>query len=179
MPWGNGNALTIGKGEIANKWLTPSPADGFWRSPINRIDHCDGGRLTALPMRSLRRLSSRHQWLAMLMLAVTLLARLSVPPGYMIGQAAGAPTIEICTGQGPATLHLPDGPANSGKHGQANDHPCVFAAAASAADVASPVATIVPATTRFEAPLLAFADARPGLGLAAPPPPKTGPPIRL
>lgn len=124
--------------------------------------------------------------IAVALVALALLLRL-VPAGYMIMPAAhgGLPTLTLCSGQGPIAMPVPMTMAGMA-HGahqdrhdpddQAGDHRCPFAAAAAAIDLAAP-----PSPPAFVAPAAAIAillptAAMPGLGLAAPPPPKTGPP---
>ncbi len=135
-------------------------------------------------MFALRRFMQDRRLVAVLLLVCALFARIAVPPGYMIGGAAhgGLPVIEICTGQGAMTLAvpgaLPGADRGSGDHDhQAADHPCAFAAAAAAVDLAALLHPLAPARSIAILPGLVLGFARPGLGLAAPPPPKTGPPI--
>lgn len=131
-------------------------------------------------MTALRALQNHHRLFAALLIACALFARIAVPPGYMIGADArsGGATIEICTGQGPMQIAIP----GSGHDGhdrsdhKATDHPCAFAGAAAAADVAIATPTPLPPVATHAPALSRPGFARPGLGLAAPPPPKTGPP---
>lgn len=131
-------------------------------------------------MFALRRFMQDRRLVAVLLLACALFARIAVPPGYMIGGAAhgGLPVIEICTGQGAMTLAVPGTDHGGSDHDhQAADHPCAFAAAAAAVDLAALLHPLAPARSVEALPGLILGFARPGLGLAAPPPPKTGPPI--
>jgi hypothetical protein len=109
-----------------------------------------------------------------LLLALALIAmgvRGLAPPGYMFAANASGVTVTLCGGE---TMHV-----DFGKHptpGQPTDHaPCLFAAAAHAAPAPTNfaprpvfVAAIFVALTR-QAALI-------DQGLAAPPPPSTGPP---
>lgn len=123
---------------------------------------------------------------ALVVLALAL--RVLIPAGVMLDPTegrSGLSSIVICTGQGAMTVavddqgHVVSAEGEDGKNKPEkplSDHPCAFAAAA--APLAAPQALDLPApaSIRIEAaPLAAFAP-RPGLGLAAPPPPKTGPP---
>ncbi|OYY68877.1 MAG: hypothetical protein B7Y47_13100 [Sphingomonas sp. 28-63-12] len=114
-----------------------------------------------------------------------MLGRVIVPSGFMIapGMAGAAPMIVICTGQGAMMMPMPSigpkqpGHPSQGEHdGKAADHPCAFAAASASVDLAAlshPVAPVIIEASSTGVDRLA---PRPGLGLAAPPPPKTGPP---
>ncbi|THD34787.1 MAG: hypothetical protein E7773_14080 [Sphingomonas sp.] len=121
----------------------------------------------------------RFAWL--MLLVGVLLARGLTPEGWMpVAGAAGGIEIALCNGMGPddTMVLTPDGklhhkaPAN----GQSGDHPCAFAGLG-IADAAPPVPVIVaPPSPVDAAPALAKIIATPGRGLAAPPPPATGPP---
>ena len=154
-------------------------------------------------MFALRRLLSLHRWPAAWLVAFALAVRLLVPAGYM--PMAGQAGLEICAGQTPdlpvmaympATAAMP-GPASmqgmathhpmpmpGAAHGKAmpgdHDHDCGFGAAVGGS--ANLPVLILPALLAPVALPVAFVRqllVRPGLGLAAPPPPKTGPPLRL
>lgn len=130
---------------------------------------------------------SRYRGLTVALIACALAMRMLVPSGFMLTpDANGAlPTITICTGQGVMTMAMPagmdpaaaqaDGPQHPDK--AAPDHPCAFAAASAAVDLAAVLHPVAPAPAEASARPAFHAFARPGLGLAAPPPPKTGPPI--
>ena len=117
--------------------------------------------------------------------AFALLLQLAVPQGFMPGGSAriagfDAPALVICTGHGPL-LGL-DGHGKPGKAPSRSnpDAPCGFAGHGAAA--APPLSLLLSTQTTVLAartePLRVF-DLAPGLGLAAPPPPAQGPPIRL
>jgi hypothetical protein len=120
----------------------------------------------------------RFAWL--MLLVGVLLARGVTPEGWMpVAGAAGGIEIALCNGHGPddALVLTPDGklhhkaPAN----GQSGDHPCAFAGVGTAD--APPVPAIVAPASHSHAPqVLADTATIPGRGLAAPPPPATGPP---
>ena len=154
-------------------------------------------------MSALRRHLSLHRWFAAWLVAFALAVRLLVPAGYM--PMAGRAGLEICAGQTadmPAMAAMDHGDAMPGMagmhhtapahamgphamdHGKAmpgdHDHDCGFAAAVGGAGDL-PV-LILPALLAPVALPVAFVQqmlVRPGLGLAAPPPPKTGPPFLL
>jgi hypothetical protein len=109
-------------------------------------------------------------------LAVTL--RVLVPAGVMFEVAPdGGLQMTLCTGQGAMALQ-PGDPDSGPEPAEASpDSPCAFAGLA----VFSPAdSALLPGPAPWptpSAPRGAQAnDLRPGLGLPAPPPPKTGPP---
>lgn len=121
-----------------------------------------------------------------LLIALTLTVRLAVPAGYMPAQGKAA--LELCAGQlmdAPRTAAMPIGqmPMKGMEHGKhappEGEHNCAFSAVGGAVDLPT---IVVPSAPLF-APVAILAirrlAARPGLGLAAPPPPKTGPPSFL
>jgi hypothetical protein len=115
-------------------------------------------------------------------LALALLARLAVPAGWMPVTDADGARLTICTGMGAldAPRHAMPGMAErhgSGDHKQSgDDHVCPFAAVALAlAQPALPSIDLLPMVLPGAVPLLRIAVAV-GRGLAAPPPPATGPP---
>jgi hypothetical protein len=122
----------------------------------------------------------RSVW-AVVALAVAL--RLTVLPGYMIAAKPDTMTVVLCTSEGAVsqTIDLDSRSSTSGKHG--GEHPgktsvCPFATAGLA--LAAPASLIV-----FSAPRPVSSELAPvrtalvGRGLAAPPPPSTGPPLSL
>ena len=144
-------------------------------------------------MQQIRRLLARRH-VATLIVACALAVRLLIPTGFMIGQAtSGAPVLVLCPGQDDgatdtANHHqtmahmMPDGSMMGGHdaghhHGDAGaDRPCAFAAVGLAVDVpiAAPVLALAPPPAFIA--LRSPAPSNPGRGLAAPPPPSTGPP---
>ena len=140
-------------------------------------------------MTALRRYLSLHFFAAAWLVAFALAVRLLVPAGYM--PMAGKAGLEICAGQNADMASMPGmgsmphaTPMHGMDHGKAmpgdHDHDCGFAAAVGgAADLPT---LILPAMLAPVALVQAFVPQltiRPGLGLAAPPPPKTGPPSIL
>lgn len=147
-------------------------------------------------------LKHRRAGLALL-LAVTLLMKLLVPVGYMATATAAGFRFELCSGvrgqpvsmpqagahdQQAGNHHMADHHAASGErqaageshdkgHGSKPDMPCAFAGVTAAADgAASPALEAplqVPSTDSAPRPLAVAV----GRGLAAPPPPATGPPL--
>lgn len=110
-------------------------------------------------------------------LALTL--RVLVPTGVMLAVAPdGGLQMTLCTGQG-AVSALPGdlgGAPDTGKG--APDSPCAFAGLAvftPAESVLLPVPAPWPAPAALKG--VRADDLHPGLGLPAPPPPKTGPPL--
>ena len=118
------------------------------------------------------------------MLAVLL--RVLIPAGFMLaaGSDHGASKIVVCSGQGAVEVmvdshgHRIKAPADHGK-GKGGDRPCAFAAMATAPLNSNQALKAAPAVYASLAPTAQYSAQRPGLGLAAPPPPKTGPPLSI
>lgn len=128
------------------------------------------------------------QLIALALIACALIGRVLVPQGWMPVQTDQGWQISICSGSGPMTIDMPAVMAEALKgahhdrggqdHGP-NDHPCAFSGMALALDTPLPPALALPA--------LVVENRLPGLapgvsigrGLAAPPPPATGPPSLL
>lgn len=124
-----------------------------------------------------QRLSRAGQGRVIALLALALFVRALVPTGWMPVATADGLGMELCAGQAMA----PQAMAGM-KHGREQgkqalpDHPCAFAGLGLAADTAPPL--VVVALALMPPPMLAprgLAIAI-GRGLAAPPPPATGPP---
>lgn len=118
---------------------------------------------------------ARWHALGLLLACFALGLRIVTPVGFMPGVTAdGRATLVICSSE--LSAHSQ---GDKGQHGPQSEAPCAFAgqAAAPAAEgVAVPMATSV----AYAAPARAVPrDVIPGRGLTAPPPPSTGPPIRL
>jgi hypothetical protein len=136
-----------------------------------------------LVIASIRRMGWRLGAFALM----ALLVRAMVPAGYMLAEAENASgrylTLELCDAHDgkPKLVDLDtgeiiDAPAD-GKS-SAPQAPCVFAALAS---MAPPVAAAEPIefTIAGEVDFAEVRDLMPGRGIAAPPPPSTGPPARI
>ncbi len=112
------------------------------------------------------------------LLAVALVVRALVPTGWMPVATAQGVRLALCPGQDvtpPAMAGMHHGHERDGKQ-PPPDHPCAFAGLGLAADTAPPF--VIPSAAPVAPPLVA---AHPlavtvGRGLAAPPPPATGPP---
>ena len=106
--------------------------------------------------------------------ALALLVQVAAPPGFMVAGGPQGPALVVCTGHGPLMA-----PRHGKIPGQANNTVCPFAG-----HVAAPTPSLEPVhpplALAFEAaPVQPMADLAPGRGLAAPPPPSQGPPLRL
>jgi hypothetical protein len=105
------------------------------------------------------------------------------PSGYMLGAKAGGFEVTLCTQGGNVTAYLladgtlvPNGPDAPDQNHQ-SDGPCDFAFhSGSVFAHFAPSAQSLPAFDVVRSPLLTKHKIAPGRGLAAPPPPKTGPP---
>ena len=127
--------------------------------------------------------TARLAWI--LLLASALLLRLAVPAGWMPVSGADGTYLTICDGMAPQDSSAHTG---MGAHHKAldhrghdsghdrGDHPCVYAGLGLALDAARLPVAVLPAA------LAVLIQSRPhilasvGQGLAAPPPPSTGPP---
>ncbi len=111
-------------------------------------------------------------WLILAMLAVCL--RILAPSGYMTTPDQPFALV-ICTGEG--ALNLAADPAHS-DHGAPQSHaPCAFAGVGVATAPPQPLAVPTPVIFAQAIETASLPAAlRPGQGLAAPPPPATGPP---
>ena len=138
-------------------------------------------------MRGLRiRIREGRGATALLLLCLAMLVRFLVPAGWMpVETASGGWAITLCSGSGPmqVTMAGPMTAAMKGMHHGsdqqghgAGDHPCAFSSLAMALDE-PPLLAI-----DLHKLVLALWIARSGIavsigrGLAAPPPPSTGPP---
>jgi hypothetical protein len=117
------------------------------------------------------------------LLFALLLLRALVPAGFMFSAAAsGAPALVLCPGveAPPPPVHemAMHRPAHRHGHDPAShpESPCPFAALASPALPPAPLAVAPAAAARSYVSLEAAPSAAAALGLAAPPPPATGPP---
>jgi len=134
-------------------------------------------------MAVLRHLFRMRPWLTLLLIASALMARGAVPAGWMPVVEATGITMMPCDGAGPAIAkpmrhgargHDRGHPEGSHRDTQ-GEHPCAFAAVAQVADLATPPAAL-PLIAIEPAAVTAGVAASVGQGLAAPPPPATGPP---
>jgi hypothetical protein len=132
-------------------------------------------------MRTARKFAKPALRPAALLAILAILLRAAIPGGFMLSTAtAGSmPDIVICTSHGLATISVDADPASTGDDGSKQDTSCAFTA--TAAVTIAPALVQVAAPTYAEATILqrAVADQRPGRGLAAPPPPTTGPPSTI
>lgn len=103
-------------------------------------------------MTAFRRQVLRHRAWFVGLLALTLLLKMVVPSGFMLGTAGGSVAIELCSGYGPETVSM-HGPADHRDHKDGpgkTEMPCAFAglsapslAAAGAVPLAAAVVSIV------------------------------------
>lgn len=123
-----------------------------------------------------QRLSLANRGRVIALLAVALFVRALVPTGWMPVATADGVRFELCAGQAmPPQAGMHHGHKEGGKPALP-DHPCAFAGLGLAADTApSPVVLPIPGFAPPPAAPRPLAVAV-GRGLAAPPPPATGPP---
>jgi hypothetical protein len=132
-------------------------------------------------MHPVRRRLLQHPWLAAWLVASTLLLRIVVPTGYMIGFEHGAITIELCSGYGPMKMDMPMPGMSHNDH--KDDHgkteqPCAFSGL-SMPSLAAADPLLLALAIIF---ILFTAFRRPDLPIAGAPdyfrPPLRGPPAR-
>ncbi|HEX4694396.1 hypothetical protein [Sphingomonas sp.] len=127
----------------------------------------------------------RTRLVGLMLLIVALLGQTAAPEGWMpVVASSGGVVVVPCDGMGPnaaMAMMMPGGKNSHDQmphHGQAGDHPCA-AAGIGIADAPPPILQIAMAPVApIETPDLPAPDTLPGRGLAAPPPPATGPPAR-
>lgn len=125
--------------------------------------------------------SLRHRFGWLMLLVAALLVRGLAPEGWMpVANAAGGIEIALCNGTGPGDVMVltHDGQLHhkAPTNGQGGDHPCAFAGVGIADAPPLLPAVVAPVRADAAASGLAAAAITPGRGLAAPPPPATGPP---
>jgi len=130
-------------------------------------------------MRCLRNWLIRQRAIAATLVVAALLLRALVPAGYMLapGQDGRTITVALCSGSQVQSikLALPGDPHQPQKSQAGKDSPCAFAGTATLADLSTaPQAELAPFASAPQ--VLAPIKVRIGQGLAAPPPPQTGPP---
>ncbi|MCA3712883.1 hypothetical protein [Phenylobacterium sp.] len=112
------------------------------------------------------------------LVVLALAMRIVVPAGVMFAETPGGGLqMTLCTGQGAMVAPLSDDGTGPDAGKGASDSPCAFAATSAFTPTESvllPVPAPWPAPTAH--PGVRTKHQRPGLGLPAPPPPKTGPP---
>ena len=143
-------------------------------------------------MRSLLH-TSRYRGFAVVLLVCALAMRMLIPSGFMIAPGAHGATLVLCPGQGAMPVALPHDmtamampghdmakPGNKDpgdKHQEKGGNlPCAFSPVGATANRVSVAHPVPPTAATAAAPVLFRIFVQPGLGLAAPPPPKTGPP---
>ena len=106
--------------------------------------------------------------------------RLLVPVGWMPATEQGF-AITLCTGEGAVSAWVDDkGEIHKGKPSEQTSHPCIFAGFGAAFDISTAIDTVgAPVLPAGILPPSAAFVVAVGQGLAAPPPPSTGPPVSL
>ena len=128
------------------------------------------------------------QIVSLALIACALVLRIVVPQGWMPERTADGWRITICTGTGPMQMDMPAAMAAAMKgahHAPADrdhtttDHPCAFAGFAAALSEPALPAVILPKPVVVAWLTGSAIHVAIGRGLAAPPPPATGPPLIL
>jgi hypothetical protein len=115
------------------------------------------------------------------LIALALLARAALPAGWMPTFAGGAIQISVCSGESRSVMWLDKAGKTHKSDPSGGDHkdsPCAFASVAPGVDVPMAQPTAYPKTDPMPNRLHQYM-ARVGQGLAAPPPPQTGPPLLI
>jgi hypothetical protein len=135
-------------------------------------------------MGAFRHLTATHRRLLLALFAFALFVRAFVPEGWMpMTSADGGIGLMICSGMAPDTpmAMAMDGHGDVHKQrparDQSGDHPCAFAGIGLAHATAPELLAPEPLRTDFVEHRLPETLAAIGHGLAAPPPPQTGPPL--
>jgi hypothetical protein len=138
-------------------------------------------------MDTLRSLMAARHRLFLALFACALALRLAVPAGWMpVAQADGWVRLAICPGAAPAAPPTMAHAMHGDTHGHAPTHdhdrgdhapPCAFTGLALAAALPDlpPAPRLLPVAALPQATGYALVSV--GRGLAAPPPPQTGPPL--
>jgi hypothetical protein len=113
------------------------------------------------------------------LVAFALLARAAIPAGWMPSVQGDRIAISICSGEGRETVWLDKaGKLHKSDGGQEHqDHPCAFASVTPAIDAPVSIEPLYLASKAAFAPVQHSVSV--GQGLAAPPPPATGPPVLI
>jgi hypothetical protein len=109
---------------------------------------------------------------------MALVLQIAVPAGFMPARADGRLAIVICTGHGPL-LALSDTHGKPEKAPATGGGMCAFAGHGGVAPAPTPLTLSQSGVVFVVEPSTPAGDLQPGRGLAAPPPPSRGPPIRL
>lgn len=133
-------------------------------------------------MGALRHLSPFQARLLLALFACAMLARAIVPAGWMPVAGVDGFRIVLCSGAGPMPVARPHHAMVGMHHGEeaghdnpGADHPCAFAGVTPAIDAPTLVLPLPLPFLRVGSGLIRLLVAI-GHGLAAPPPPQTGPP---
>lgn len=127
------------------------------------------------------RLDSMRGKAALGLLALALMFRVLIPVGWMPTTGSGF-AITLCTGMGAVTAWVDkDGHTHKEKPAQeSTGHPCTFSGFSAALDLPDLGAAVVaPRPVQTALLITRIAEVAIGRGLAAPPPPPTGPPANL
>jgi hypothetical protein len=133
------------------------------------------------PIMYLHKHFSRHFALTMIFIALAI--RAAVPAGWM-PSSERAFALTVCTGIETSTvwidangeIHKSDPSKQGGEHDNSEHEPCAFAGAALALHIPDNIALATPRVSFATRPGSSPSAVTIGQGLAAPPPPATGPP---
>ncbi|MBK8375631.1 hypothetical protein [Sphingorhabdus sp.] len=131
-------------------------------------------------MTRLRAFWNGNRQFALALIVLALAVRALVPTGYMVGGDAKGISVYVCDQAGGEAklVTLPMGTKDSGDHQKDKSDVCAFAGLGAAVDSVDGV-TSAPQITAVAVSTPITQTPVPGRGLAAPPPPATGPPATL
>lgn len=127
---------------------------------------------------------------AVLLACVAITLRVLIPQGYMVAASpqAGSFPIVLCTSQGARTVNYeaasyspqrpPDAPAEH-PDDQKSDQSCAFSVFNVGVAAEAPILAVIVDWRWARRSISVAAHTTPGCGLAAPPPPSTGPPAQI
>lgn len=132
----------------------------------------------------------RMGWRLSAFALMALLVRAMVPAGYMLAEADTGSgrylTLELCDAHGgqPMLVDLETGkmikaPTKPGSQDKSGQPQCLLCASFSTAAVPQPVVEVTPRAQLVDFDYAIVRDLQPGRGIAAPPPPATGPPSSI
>ena len=123
-----------------------------------------------------QRLSMANRGRLIALLALALFVRALVPTGWMPVVTAEGVRLQLCAGQAMPPVAGMHHSHQQGEKQGLPDHPCAFAGLGLAADTAPPLVVLAVAPVPGTGPAPRLFAVAVGHGLAAPPPPATGPP---
>ncbi|MDO8323661.1 MAG: hypothetical protein Q7T23_12050 [Phenylobacterium sp.] len=137
-----------------------------------------------------RTIGGKASAFALMLACMAIALRVFIPQGYMLapGADSGSVPIVLCTPQGARTVsidaagHIVDSPTKTPTDpsgSPAADHPCAFSGSGVAFAAEPPMLVVLAGLRWVHVSVAVESQTTPGRGLAAPPPPPTGPPLQI